>query len=96
MYILHNCPKRELKDKSPEEAFIWEKLDVFHLRVFGSLVNYGSFSHLEDMVVGFLEFKVEMRGVCKGCAFIKHAKASFLRSEHRSRGILDLINLDVY
>jgi len=44
------------------------------------------------MVVGFLEFNVERRGVCKVCALGKHAKDAFPTSEHRSRGILDLIH----
>jgi hypothetical protein len=48
------------------------------------------------MVVGFPYFKVEKRGVCKGCELNKHAKTTFPRSEHRSRGILDLIHSNVY
>jgi hypothetical protein len=43
----------------------------------------------------FLDFKVERRGVCKGCALDKHAKVAFPSSEHRSRRILDLIHSDV-
>jgi hypothetical protein len=33
--------------------------------------------------------------VCKGCALNKHAKTAFPSSEHRSRGILDLIHVEV-
>jgi hypothetical protein len=42
-------------------------------------------------VVGFLDFKVERRGVCKGCAFGEHAKVAF----PISRGILDQVHSDV-
>jgi hypothetical protein len=67
--------------------------ELWHKR-FGHL-NYGSLPLLKDMVVGFPNFKVEKRGVCKGCALNKHAKATFPSNEHRSRGILDLIHSDV-
>jgi len=46
------------------------------------------------MVFGFTNFKVERNGACKGCALDKHAKIVFPTSEHRSRGILDLIHSD--
>jgi hypothetical protein len=68
--------------------------ELWHRR-FGHL-NYGSLPLSKDMVVGFPNFKVEKRGVCKGCALDKHAKVAFPSSEHKSRGILDLIHLDVY
>jgi hypothetical protein len=38
VYILNKCPHRVLKEKTPEEAFIGEKPNVSHFRVFGSLV----------------------------------------------------------
>jgi hypothetical protein len=47
------------------------------------------------MVTGFLEFSLEQWGVCKGCALGKNVKEAFLSSETRSKGILDLIHLDV-
>jgi hypothetical protein len=42
-----------------------------------------------------LDFKVEKKGVCKGCALDKHVKVAFPSNEHRSREILDLIHSDV-
>jgi hypothetical protein len=63
-------------------------------KIFGHF-NYGSLPLLKDMVVGFPNFKVEKRGVCKGCALGKHSKATFRSSEHKSRGILDFIHSDV-
>jgi hypothetical protein len=49
--------------------------ELWHRR-FGHL-NHGSLSLLKDMVVGFPNFKVKRRGVCKGTALEKHAKVSF-------------------
>jgi hypothetical protein len=51
---------------------------------------------MKDMVVGFLDFKVEKKGVCKGCTLDKHAEDTFPSNEHISRGILDLIHSDIY
>jgi hypothetical protein len=52
-------------------------------------------SILKDMVQGLPDFKVEKKGVCKGCALNKHVKVAFPSNEHRSREILDLIHSDV-
>lgn len=43
----------------------------------------------------FPEFKVERREVCKGSVVNKHAKDTFPSSEHKSRGILDLLLSEV-
>jgi hypothetical protein len=50
---------------------------------------------LKDMVYRLLDFKVEKKGMCKGCALGKHIKATFPSSKHRSRESLDSIHLDV-
>jgi hypothetical protein len=47
------------------------------------------------IVIDLLEFNIEKKGVCRGCALGNNSKVSFLRSESRSKGILDLIHLDV-
>jgi hypothetical protein len=47
---------------------------------------------LKNLVQGLSIFKIEKECVYKGCALGKHIKATFLSSEHRSRGILDLIH----
>jgi hypothetical protein len=44
------------------------------------------------MVVGLPDFKVKRTRVCKECALDKHAKTTFPSSEHKSRGILDLVH----
>jgi hypothetical protein len=50
---------------------------------------------LREIVTGLPEFSIEQHGVCRGCMLGKHAKAAFPSSEHRSKGILDLVHSDV-
>ena len=35
VYVQNKCPHRRLRDMTPEEAFIGEKPDIGHLRIFG-------------------------------------------------------------
>jgi len=44
------------------------------------------------MVTGLPEFGADHQGIFKGCALGKNAKASFLSSDNRSKGILDLVH----
>jgi predicted nucleotidyltransferase len=63
VYILNRCFLRVLKDKTPKEAFIGEKHNVSHFRVFGSLVCSHvpkkrvklEPSSLKDILVGYSE-----------------------------------------
>ena len=50
---------------------------------------------LRERVNGILEFNIEQYGVFRRCTLGKNAKVSFPSSEHRSKGILDLVHLDV-
>jgi transposase InsO family protein len=47
------------------------------------------------MVTCLPEIHVQHNGVCRGCALGKNVKGSFLNSESRSKGILDLIHTNV-
>ena len=42
-----------------------------------------------------LEVSTEHDDVCKGCVLGKFVKASFPRSDNRSKGVLDLVHSDV-
>jgi hypothetical protein len=55
-------------------------------------LHYRALSILRGVVIVLPEFRIEKQGVCKGCALGKNSKDSFLRSESRSKGILDLIH----
>jgi hypothetical protein len=50
---------------------------------------------LREIVTGLPDFSIEQQGVCRGCTLGKHAKVAFPSSEHRSKGILDLVHSDV-
>jgi transposase InsO family protein len=50
---------------------------------------------LKDIVIGLPDFSTEHHEVCKGCAMGKYTKTTFPSSDNRTRGILDLIHLDV-
>jgi hypothetical protein len=47
------------------------------------------------MVTGIPPLHVEHDGVYRGCALGKNAKGTFLNSDNRSKGILDLIHSDL-
>jgi hypothetical protein len=47
------------------------------------------------MVTGLPEIHVQHNGVCRGCSLGKNVKGSFLSSDSKSKGILDLIHSDV-
>jgi hypothetical protein len=47
------------------------------------------------MVTGLPEIYIEHDSICRGCVLGKNVKGSFLSSDSRSKGILDLIHLDV-
>jgi hypothetical protein len=46
----------------------------------------------EEIVTGHPKFSIAQHGVCRGCTLGKHAKTAFPSSEHRFKGILDLVH----
>jgi hypothetical protein len=58
-------------------------------------LHHKSLPILREIVTGLPNFNIEHQGVCKGCTLGKHAKVTFPRSEHKSKGILDLVHSDV-
>jgi hypothetical protein len=46
-------------------------------------------------VTGVPDFSSEHHELCKGCSLGKYTKTSFLSSDNRAAGILDLIHSDV-
>jgi hypothetical protein len=43
-------------------------------------------------VTNLLEIHIKHDGICRGCSLGKNVKGSFLSSDSRSKGILDLIH----
>jgi hypothetical protein len=58
-------------------------------------IHYTSLPTLGKMVTSLLEIHVQHDGICIGCALGNNVKGSFLSSDNRSKGILDLIHSDV-
>jgi hypothetical protein len=46
-------------------------------------------------VIGLPEIQVEHEDICKGCAQGKNVKKPFPSSDRKSKGVLDIIHLDV-
>ena len=55
-------------------------------------IHHGALRLLREMVTGVLKVSTKHDDVCKGCVLGKFAKASFLRSDTRSEGVLDLVH----
>jgi hypothetical protein len=53
VYINNRCPTKALDSKTPQEAWIGRKLDVFHLRVFGCK----TYMHILDEKISKLQSK---------------------------------------
>jgi hypothetical protein len=58
-------------------------------------LHYRALPTLKRMVTGLPELQVEHDGIYRGCELGKNAKGSFSSSDSRSKGILDLVHLDV-
>jgi hypothetical protein len=58
-------------------------------------IHYRALPALRKMVTGLPEIHVQHDGVCRGCPLGKNVKGSFLSSDSRSKGILDLIHSEM-
>ena len=58
-------------------------------------LHHGALRLLREIVTGLPQFGTEHQKVCRGCALGKYTKTSFLSSEHRASGVLDLVHSDV-
>jgi hypothetical protein len=67
--------------------------ELWHRRL--AHIHYRALPALGKMVTCLPEIHVQHDGVCRGCALGKNVKGSFLSSDIRSKGILDLIHSDV-
>ena len=58
-------------------------------------LGHGALKILGKIVTDMLSFSTDHHDVCKGCALGKYARATFPKSDHQSKGILDLIHSDI-
>ena len=87
LYKLLGHPVQALVHKTINLCELW------HHR-FGHL-HYGALPRLHNIVIGMLGFQNDHDGVCRGCVVGKNVKSSFPSSSKRSKGILDLVHLDI-
>jgi transposase InsO family protein len=67
--------------------------ELSHTRI--AHIHHRALTYLRKMVTILPEIQVQDNGVCTGCALGKNFNGSFLSSDSRSKGILDLIHLYV-
>ena len=58
-------------------------------------LHFGALGHLRQAIIALPKFIAERHDPCKGCALGKYAWKPFPSSEHRSKGVLDLIHFDI-
>jgi hypothetical protein len=86
VYRLHFEPAKALVSSSTDLGELWHR-QMTHL-------HFGAFGHLRQIVTGMPQIAAEKHDPCKGCALGKYVRKAFPSSEHRSKGILDLIHSD--
>jgi transposase InsO family protein len=80
----------------PVQALLHDTISLsglWHRRL--AHLHYRALPALGNMVTSLPEMHIEHDGVCRGCALGKNVKRSFLIIDSRSKGILDLIHIDV-
>jgi hypothetical protein len=87
LYKVKGCLEQALIHNNVSSSELWHQR-LAHL-------NYRALPVLIKMVTCLPDMQVEHDGVCKGCALGNNAKGSFSSSDNRSKGILDIIHLDV-
>jgi transposase InsO family protein len=58
-------------------------------------IHFGALGHLREAITGSPKITTERHDPCKGCALGKYVRKPFPFSEHRSKGVLDLIHSNV-
>jgi transposase InsO family protein len=85
------------KLKSHSDASLTHSIEIpcelWHRRL--AHINYKALPYVSKVVIGLPEFKVDHEGVCKGCAQGKNINNPFPKSDHKEKGILELIQSDV-
>jgi hypothetical protein len=67
--------------------------ELWHRRL--GHIDYKVLLDLQNMVCGILSISLTKNEICKGCMLGKNIKKSFLSSDNRAQGILNLVHSDV-
>jgi hypothetical protein len=87
VYRLQVQPGRTLASFTTAIGELWHKR-MAH-------IHFGALGHLREVVIGLPKITTERHDPCKGCALGKYVWTPFPSSEHRSKGVLDLIHSDI-
>ena len=87
MYKLKVHLEKTLVHESNNPSELW------HRRL--AHINYKALPHVNKVVTGLPDLKINHEGICKGCAKGKNIKNPFLKSETKTKGTLELIHLDI-
>ena len=68
--------------------------ELWHRRL--SHINYKELPHVRKVVTYLPDLKIDHEGTYKGCARGKNIKNPFIKSETKTKGMLELIHSDVY
>ena len=66
--------------------------ELWHRRM--GHIHHGALKLLHETMIGVPKVSTK-HDICKGCVLGKFAKAYFPRSDTRSKGVLDLVHLDI-
>jgi hypothetical protein len=80
----------------PVQSLIHDSIslsELWHMRL--AHLHYRALPTLGKKVTGLPKIHVEHDGICRGCSLGKNAKRSFLSSDSRSKGILELVHTDL-
>jgi len=67
--------------------------ELWHRRL--AHINYKALSHVNKVVTGIPNLKINHEDICKGCANGTNIKNPFPKSETKTKGTLEFIRLDV-
>ena len=87
LYKLKGQPKQALVHDPIEPSELW------HRRL--AHVHYRALPLVSKAVEGLPEIQAKHEGVSKGCEKGKNTKKTFLSSERKAKGILEIIHSDV-
>lgn len=87
VYKLHFEPEKAYVNKTADLGELWH-MRMVHL-------HHGALGCLRQVVTGVPQVAADKASPCKGCALGKYARKPFQASEHRSKGVLDLVHSNV-
>jgi hypothetical protein len=87
VYMLQVHPRRALVSFTTDIGELW------HRRM--KHIHFGALGNLREAITRLPKITAERHDPCKGCALGKYAQKPFPSSEHRCKGVLNLIHSDV-